>query len=272
MNSTTLLQDKARFIRDEVIAVAVSNGAGHIASSLSCIEILTALYYKVMCYDFSNPTWDDRDRMILSKSHGCYGLYALMADNGLIPKVLWNKFHSDDCDLTGCSERRIEYGIEAGCGSLGHGLPMAVGVAFGAMLQKKNYHTYCVMGDGETQEGTTWEAIQFAVKHQLSNLTIIIDYNNLQAMDFTVNVLDRDENDIKRRLEGFGLSLHECNGHDPEEIANLLLDLKDRKNGGPIAIIARTVKGYGLRCMENVAKFHFRVPNKEELLEGRTDG
>ncbi len=266
------LHETARHVRDEVIEVALKNGAGHIAPSLSCIEILTALYYKALNYDPQNPLWDQRDRLIFSKSHGCYGLYAILAERGLLPRKKWLQFYTDDSELTGCSERRAEYGIEAGCGSLGHGLPIAVGSAFGAKLQGDSYHTFCLMGDGETQEGTTWEALQFGVKHQLNNLTIIIDYNRLQAIDFTYNILENQENDLFKRLTGFDIKLEHCHGHDPEQLAELLLRMKQRKQGGPVAVIADTIKGYGLKCMENKAKFHFRLPTEEELREGRTDG
>lgn len=272
MSTKSSLQHIAHNIRNQVIEVAVANGAGHIAPSLSCIEILTALYYKVLQYDFSNTLWKERDRFIFSKSHGCYGLYAILADRGLIPKEMWRGFHTPASDLTGCSERRQEFGIEAGCGSLGHGLPLAVGVAFGAKLQQHSYHTFCLMGDGETQEGSTWEALQFAVKHKLTNLTIIIDHNQLQAMDFTCNILDTAKDDLFDKLKGFHIPLEHCNGHDPDALVTLLSSLRNSNLSGPVAVIAHTTKGYGLKCMENIPKFHFRVPNAEEMKEGRTDG
>ncbi len=272
MSKNTTLHKIARNVRSDVIDVAMKNGAGHIAPSLSCIEILTALYYKVLNYDPKDPLWQKRDRLIFSKSHGCYGLYSILAERGMIPMEKWLQFYTDASELTGCSERRAEYGIEAGCGSLGHGLPIAVGSAFGAKLQNHSYHTFCLMGDGETQEGTTWEALQFAVKHKLNNLTIIIDYNRLQAIDFTYKILENNKNDLFNRLTGFDIQLEHCNGHDPDEISKLLLKMKQRNTGGPIAVIADTIKGCGLKCMENIAKFHFRLPTEKELLEGRTDG
>lgn len=265
------LKDVASRIRGEVIKVAVANHAGHIAPSLSCIEILTALYYKVMRFDFSDPYWPERDRLIFSKSHGCYGMYAILTEKGLIPSQKWHDFYTEASDLTGCSERRLEYGVEAGCGSLGHGLPMAVGSAFGAKLQGLDFHTFCVMGDGETQEGTTWEALQFAVKHELNNFTLIIDYNKLQAMDFMTNILDQTTEDIFRRLEGFGLTLHHCDGHDSEKLAELMEKLQRDNGQKPKVIIAHTQKGHGLKCMENIPKFHFRIPTPEEIEQGRTD-
>jgi len=262
------LREKANQIRREVISVAVANGAGHIAPSLSCVDILVALYYGVMKYDAQNPGWEGRDRLIFSKSHGCYALYAILADMGLIPQKIWQGLYQPSNPLSGCAERKPDWGIEAGCGSLGHGLPIAVGVALGASLQNKSYHTFCVVGDGELQEGTTWEAVQFAVKHGLDNLTIIVDNNHLQAMDFVVNVLDRKENEFIARLEGFGLSCVECPGHAASQLAETIRESFSMRNDGPGVVVAETTKGYGLSCMENVPKFHFRIPTEQEMREG----
>lgn len=132
------LRRKADQIRHDVIEVSVSNKAGHIAPSLSSVDILVALHYGVMSYKADNPRWENRDRLVFSKAHGCYALYAILADKGIMPKKEWKKFYTYDSSLLGCMERCLEYGFEAGCGSLGHGLPMAVGIAFGAKLQKKD--------------------------------------------------------------------------------------------------------------------------------------
>lgn len=264
------LKKKANSIRKNVVEVSVKNGAGHIAPSLSSIDILVALYYSIM--DISDdPKWEGRDRLIFSKGHGCYGLYAILTDIGYINKTEWNNFYKE-CSLLGCIERSIEQGIEAGCGSLGHGLPQAVGIAFGAKIQDRNFKTFCIVGDGEMQEGSNWEAIQFAVKHKLNNLIVIIDANKLQAMDFLKNILTPEErdNDLKLKMEAFGFDVKECNGHDLKEIVIILSDCKnkDGKVDKPQAIIADTIKGYGLLCMENVPKFHFRIPTEEELKMG----
>lgn len=264
------LKKKANQIRSDVIKVAVRNKAGHIAPSLSSVDILVVLYYEVMAYKPGDPLWEGRDRLIFSKAHGCYALYAILADKGILPKKEWENFYTPTCSLLGCMERRIEYGIESGCGSLGHGLPIAVGLAFGAKLQKKKYHTFCIIGDGELQEGTTWEALQFAVKHEVSNLTIIIDVNRLQAMDFIINVLDRDEDDKIKKLKGFGLSPVICPGHDVVKLARLISAAKSSLENKPKVIIAETIKGFGLKCMENIPRFHFRIPTNEELSMGRS--
>jgi len=254
------LQKKADSIRLEVINVAMRNSAGHIAPSLSSADILTALYYSAMSYKANNPLWTGRDRLVFSKAHGCYALYAILADLKILPKGQWENFYTKESSLLGCTERRPEYGLEAGCGSLGHGLPMAVGLAYGARLQKKRYHIFCIAGDGELQEGSTWEALQFAVKHNIGNLTIIIDENRLQAMDFIANVLDVEIDDRIKKLKGFGLAPVVCPGHNVVKLAKALRAAKTSPKKAPNVIIAKTIKGYGLNCMENVPKFHFRIP------------
>ena len=264
------LQEKANYIRNEVIKIAVRQGAGHIAPSLSCVDILVALYYYCLSYNPKDPLWEDRDRLIFSKGHGCYALYAILADRGILPKKEWENFYTEGSALPGCIERKPEYGLEAGCGSLGHGLAIATGIALGAQLQGKPYHIFCITGDGELQEGSTWEALQFALKHQIRNLTIIIDSNRLQAMDFIVNILDRKRDDKIRRLRGFGFSPVVCPGHDVVKLAKCISSSKASKKNIPKVIIAETIKGFGLKCMENVAKFHFRIPSDEELSMGRT--
>lgn len=254
---------KAEYIREEVVRVAVANGAGHIAPSLSCVEIVTALYYGVMRYDRRNPTWEDRDRLIVSKAHGCYAVYAALADLGVLPMPEWNRFYAEAGRLSGCMERRLQWGLEAGCGSLGHGLPLAVGLAFGARQQGRTYRVYCLVGDGEMQEGSMWEALQFAVRHRLANLTVIVDRNRLQAMDFITEIMDADEGALRRRLEGFDLAPVECDGHAVAELIGALESRPEAQT--PAVVIANTVKGCGVRCMENVPKFHYRLPTPEEL-------
>lgn len=264
------LIEKANQIRKDLVEVAVRNKAGHISPSLSCVDILTALYYRIMNLS-DDPQWDGRDRLVFSKAHGCYGVYAILSDIGYIRREDWEGFYNGSF-LMGCIERSIEHGIEVSCGALGHGLPIAVGIAFGARLQKKDYRVYCVVGDGEMQEGSMWEAVQFAVKHKLSNLTIIIDNNRLQAMDFLENVMTPNgkEDDLHQKFDAFGCEVKTCDGHNTEDIVSALGSwIKDEKKiSRPQALIADTIKGYGLLCMENIPKFHFRLPTDEELRMG----
>lgn len=264
------LREKANFIRRDVIRVAVANGAGHIAPSLSCVDILTVLYYKTMNLS-RDPLAEDRDRLVFSKAHGGYSLYAILADRGYIDRREWEMFYRSG-SLAGCVERRPGLGLEAGCGALGHGLPIAAGLAFGAKLQRLNYQVYCVVGDGEMQEGSNWEAVQFAVKHQLANLTIIVDNNALQAMDFLENILTIKgrKDDLHIKLEAFGCLAEECHGHDPDALARILQGWREQRSSlnAPQALVAHTIKGYGLLCMENIPKFHFRLPTEEDLKMG----
>lgn len=261
---------KANCLRKNLVEVCVRNEAGHIAPSLSCMDIITALYYNVM--NISNdPQWKGRDRLVFSKAHGCYGVYAILADIGYIHKGDWDNFYNGSF-LSGCLERDVKHGIEASCGSLGHGLPQAVGIAFGAKWQNHDYHTYCIVGDGEMQEGSNWEAIQVAVKYELSNLTVIIDRNQLQAMDFIENILTPKgkKNDLEKKMDAFGFYIEACDGHNLAEITTCLNGWRKTHKTikKPQALLADTVKGYGLKCMENVPKFHFRVPTEEELRMG----
>jgi len=263
ISDTHELKQKAKSIAKNVVEISVKNQAGHIAPSLSCIDLLTALYYKIMQIN-NDPKWADRDRLIFSKAHGCYGLYSILADIGHLPKDAWTQFYKGG-PLSGCLEKNLDFGIEASCGSLGHGLPMAVGIAYGAKLQNKNFQTYCIVGDGELQEGSNWEALQFATKYQLTNLTVIVDANGLQAMDYLCDVLTPEDyiHDIENKLKAFGLKTYVIDGHNMEDIINAFSTPHCLK-----AIIAKTIKGHGLKCMENIPKFHFRLPTEEELKMG----
>jgi transketolase len=272
--SNSQLRKKANQIREDLIEVTVRNGAGHIAPSLSCVDILTALYYRII--NISNdPIWEGRDRLIFSKGHGCYGVYAILADIGHIDRKDWDNFYRGSF-LSGCLEYSVKHGIEAGCGSLGHGLPMAVGLAFGAKLQNKAFRVYCIVGDGEMQEGSNWEAIQFAVKHKLFNLTVILDNNRLQAMDFLENILTVEgrKDDLQKKMKAFGFVVRTCNGHHIKSIISMIEGWIEIQKHlcAPQMLIANTIKGYGLICMENVPKFHFRLPTEEELKMGKCYG
>ena len=219
-------QAKANQLREEVMRVACKNNKGHIAPSLSCLDILT-----VLCYQLTE--WNDE--IVLSKGHGCYGLYAIYADKGIISKDTWENF-----DLPGCLNS---------FGSLGHGLPVAVGLAYAL-----KGHVWCIVGDGEMQEGSCWEALSFLKHHELKNITVIVDHNGLQAMDKVENILSQNLFD---RLDGWGFQPLVVDGHCHEM-------LKDVLSTKPQVVIAETVKGHGCLAMENQPHFHYRVPNDTE--------
>ena len=263
------LEEKANLVRRDVVETCVANNAGHIAPSLSVIDTLVALYYRVMTISPQDPEWDGRDRLVFSKAHGCYGLYSILADLGYIPRKEWETFYKGS-ELKGCSERRPEFGLEAGCGSLGHGLPIAVGLAMGLRLQKKTSTVFCIVGDGELQEGSCWEAIQYAVHMRLGNLVLIVDDNKLQAIASTDSVMGLGPGSIEKKLIAFGMEGKTCNGHDMNQLVEVLSSWTndDPRVCAPKFLVADTIKGYGLKCMENVAKFHYRVPTAEELALG----
>ncbi len=265
------LEKKADDIRKNTVDIVVKNGAGHIAPSLSSVDILTVLYYRIMNVK-PDAEEEKRDRLVFSKAHGCYGLYSILADKGYLKGKDWQSFYKGSF-LSGCAERSVKHGIEAGCGSLGHGLPIATGMAFGAKLRNRKYRVYCIVGDGEMQEGSNWEAIQFAVKHNLSNLTIIVDHNRLQAMDFLEEILTPKgrKDDLQKKMRGFGAEVKTCNGHNIKDMVDNIEGWSRTKKRGrpPRALIANTIKGYGLKCMENIPKFHFRIPTDKELETGK---
>jgi transketolase len=265
MQSRRFFTEKAEYIRKNLVEVAVTNDCEHIAPSLSCVEILVALYYGILNHSSNSTPQMDGDRVVFSKSHGAYALIAILADIGLLPMEQWLKMGTPQSDLTGCVERHIGWGIEAGCGALGHGLPIAVGMAYGLREQKKQSNVFCILGDGELQEGSNWEAMQFAVKHGLDNLILIVDRNGLQAMDFIEKILDKSPSDLARRFEGFGLQTHTCEGHDVIKLIEALNTIRARKTEIPQVLLAETIKGKGFNCMENVPKFHYRAPTEEEL-------
>lgn len=229
MKSST--KDKANYFRKEIMRVACANNAGHIAPSLSCLDILVVLYYKLL---------SKQDTIVLSKGHGCYGVYAIEHDLGHITDDMWEYFN-----LPGCLE---------GFGSLGHGLPIAVGRAYGNLLQGLKGHTYCIVGDGEMQEGSMWEALSFLRHHKLQNITVIVDNNGLQAMDRVENVLSQR---LFNRFQGWGFDPVICDGHNHDDLIETL-------SFKPAIVIADTIKGKGYPAMENVAKFHYRIPNDAE--------
>jgi len=214
-------------LRQEVMRVACKNKKGHIAPSLSCLDILTVLYYEPYFL---------KDKVVLSKGHGCYGLYAIWADKGKISKENWENF-----TLPGCLD---------GFGSLGHGLPIATGLAYGRKLQNKEEHVFCIVGDGEMQEGSNWEALSFIVHHKINNITVIVDNNGLQAMDRVDNILSHN---LFNRFSGWGFKPITCDGHNYMELLAIL-------KAKPQVVIANTVKGKGFDYMEGVAKWHYRLP------------
>ena len=257
------LKKKAKWIRKKVLEMAVGAGAGHIAPSLSCVEILVSLYYGgVLHVDGKNPYWPERDRFILSKGHAAPALYAILADQEFFPLSDLDRFVKQGSCL-GCHPENSTSGIEAFTGSLGHGLPIGVGLTLGAKLDKKGYLITVLLGDGECHEGSVWEAAMFAGHHRLNNLVAIVDHNGLSAIDVLKNYLEVEP--LKKKWEAFGWDVVVVNGHSFDELLSVLRAVSSRSSAKPLAVIALTTKGKGISFMENNPIWHYRVPKGEEL-------
>ncbi|MFA5186396.1 MAG: transketolase [Patescibacteria group bacterium] len=251
----TMLEEEGREIRRHIVDMACRAGGGHVAPSLSCVEILVALYYRVLSVE--NPRWENRDRFILSKGHAALALYAVLARKGYFPQSWLDTYGLAGGKLGGMSEPTVP-GVVTSTGALGHGLSVGAGMAWAARMEGSPYRVFVLMGDGECQEGSVWEAAAFAGHHQLSNLTAIIDRNRLQALDETERVTGLEP--LGNRWRSFGWQVAEVDGHDVNAVADSL----ERPHTGPRILIARTIKGRGVSYMENQAIWHYRIPNQEE--------
>jgi transketolase len=230
------------------------------------IDILTVLYFNRMRYDPKRPTWEDRDRVVLSKGHCVPAQYACMAKAGFFPESLLLTLRKLGSPLQGHPDRTALPGIEAATGSLGQGLSMAVGMALGVKLAAKPSRVYCILGDGEIQEGQVWEAAMTAPKlgqpdHPLDNLTVIVDYNKIQLDDFTARICDLEP--LVAKWQAFGWPAVEIDGHDIAQIGKAL-DQAEATHGVPSLVVAHTVKGKGVSFMENDPEWHGKAPKPEE--------
>lgn len=242
-------------MRRSIVQIAAAAGEGHIPSALSVLDILWVFYERVLKYDSANPNDPERDRFILSKGHASLALYVVLAEKGFFPVSELERFGKFDSLLGGHPDRNKVPGVETSTGSLGHGLPMSVGVALGLRIQKINSRVFTLIGDGESNEGTVWEAALLAAHHRLSNLCCLVDYNHSTDRALSVG-------DLAAKFKAFGWESRVINGHDHEEIYQALS--RDHKSH-PLAIIAETVKGYGCKVMENNPEWHHKAPSKEEL-------
>jgi len=255
-----LLQDKAKHIRRVIIDMLCKAGSGHPGGSLSSTDIVTALYFHVLRHDPRNPQWPDRDRFHMSKGHCCPLWYAALAECGYFPQehlVTLRKFGSL---LQGHPDRRTP-GIDAASGSLGQGLSIALGMSLAGKLDAKDYRVYCLIGDGETQEGNIWEAAMAAAHYKCDNLCAILDYNKLQIDGKVSDVMNIEP--VAAKWQAFGWHTIEVDGHDFTQLVPAFIHAQAMK-GKPTMIIANTVKGKGVSFMQNVCNFHGVAPNKEE--------
>jgi len=250
-----LMDERSKQIRRSIVGALEGGRRGHLGSSMSLVEILRVLYDSYLRFRPEEPLWADRDRLILSKGHGCLTLYAFLADKGFFPKEELLTFCSPTSRLGGHPELGKLPGVEASTGALGHGLSMAVGMALAAKIRKQSYRVVVVAGDGEINEGSVWEAAMSASKHQLSALTILIDYNKLQSYGPTKEVLDLEP--LTDKWRSFGFAVEEVDGHDVTALERLLrrLPLDSEK---PTAVICHTVKGKGFPFAENKPEWHHK--------------
>ena len=255
-------RNDVKALRKDIFLAAYAGGIGHLASSFSCVEILYALYCNgVMRFDPRRPQWEGRDRLLMSKGHGALALYAVLCKAGYFPKEQLMRFSRPESLLGGEPSLCLPYGIEASTGSLGHGLSMGVGMALAQKGDPARGRTFVLLGDGECEEGSVWEAVMTAAKYGLGNLVILLDQNGIQKMDTVEKVMSIVG--WKERFEAFGLPCTEVDGHDVDALTETLQALAP--TGKTNVVIARTVKGKGVSLMENDPAWHWRMPNKREL-------
>ena len=251
----------ANNIRKHALTMTCLGNSSHIGSILSIADILAVLYNSVLKYNSNDPKWIERDRFILSKGHAGAGVYAALAENGFIPLDKLKTHCQDGSDLSGHVSHKGVSGVEFSTGSLGHGLPVACGMALAAKVNKKKYRVFSLLSDGECNEGSNWEAILFAAHHKLDNLTIIIDRNRLQSIYSTEDTLALEP--FAEKWKSFGWDVIEIDGHNHNEIFQSSKK-KDNLAGKPICIIANTIKGKGVSFMENNTLWHYRSPQGDE--------
>jgi transketolase len=256
-----ILDQRSRDLRLLVLDALEGGSRGHLGPALSLIEIVRVLYDSVLHHDSNYPLLAQRDRFILSKGHGCLGLYAVLADHGYISKIELKGYCTFESKLGGHPERATLPGVEFSTGSLGHGLSVGIGMAMAARLKGELWRTYVLIGDGELNEGSNWEGAMHASQHQLGALTVIIDFNQMQASGRIDSILTLDP--LEAKLEAFGFNVVKVNGHDLVELER---ELNSPKNsyGKPKAIIAYTVKGKGMPSAENSTIWHHKAKITQE--------
>lgn len=262
------MQALARKIRGQVIAMSHAKKTPHLGSSLSCVELVVAAYWGVLRIDPQQP-WDPaRDRFILSKGHAATTLYAALAYRGFFDEALLDTYADDGGRLGEHPSLGCVPGVEASTGSLGHGLPIAAGMALSQRIRGPQYRCLVLLSDGECEEGTTWEAALFAAAQRIDHLAVLIDYNKWQATGRSDEVLALCP--LAEKWRAFGWSVREIDGHDLAAIGQALAAIPDG-SGKPIAIVAHTVKGKGVSFMEDDNNWHYRIPTADEVRLARKE-
>ena len=261
MKNTEELEKVAKEVRKGIIEEVYRAESGHPGGSLSIADILTVLYFNVLNIDPKNSKWDDRDRFVLSKGHCSPALYSVLANRGYFDKELLKTFRNLESDLQGHPDMNKVQGVDMTTGSLGQGLSVANGMAIAGKLNNKQYRVYCLLGDGEIEEGQVWEAAMTANKYKLDNLCVIVDNNNLQ-IDGTIEEV-MSSYPIDEKFKSFGFQIINIDGHNIQEIIDAF-DVAKNVKGKPTCIIAKTIKGKGVSFMENKAEWHGKAPTEEQ--------
>jgi transketolase len=253
----------ARAVRGHCLCMTHRGKSGHVGSMLSMAEILAVLYQRVLRMDPQRPDWEERDRFVLSKGHGGCAVYAVLGELGFFPRDWFEGYYRDAGKLMGHISHHVP-GVEFSTGSLGHGLPVAVGMALAARHAGQTHRVVCLLSDGDCNEGSTWEAVFFAAQHQLDNLTVIVDYNRIQALGRSQDVLDLEP--FARKLEDCHWTVKEVEGHEVVALDAALRTLPFGA-GQPSWLICHTIKGKGVSFMEDTVACHYGSVNDEQLAQ-----
>lgn len=248
-------------IRRHAVEMTHLSGGSHISAILSVADIVAFLYTDILKYDCNNPKWEERDRFILSKGHAGASIYAALAESGFFPVEELKTHYANGSRLSGHVSHHVP-GVDFSTGSLGHGLPVAVGMAYAAKKDGKKWKTYVVLGDGECNEGSIWEAALFANHFRLNNLVAIVDHNHMQSLDFNENTLEIE--DFGNKWKAFGWNVIEIDGNNHQELKEAfekVNQLQKEESHKPVVIIANTIKGFGISFMENDILWHYRFPH-----------
>lgn len=262
------LEYTALRIRRNILRLIRAGEAGHVGGALSSVEILTALYFKLLNIDPSNPKWKERDRFVLSAGHKCLVLYSALAERGFFDKSILDTYGALDSPVPGHPNMHKLAGVESNTGALGHGLSIAGGMALGFKLDKSPSRVFVLMGDGELAEGSSWEAAAAASMHKLDNLVVFVDRNRLQISGPTIEVMSYEP--LDERWKAFGWSVRTINGHDINSIVTNVMEAPFEK-GKPSLIIADTIKSKGLSFAEGKLNYHYWKNNPEEMKQAELD-
>ena len=263
------LEGRAKELRKTLLTMIHTAKSGHPGGSLSAADIVAALYFDELNVDPQNPRWENRDRFVLSKGHVCPVLYSALAMRGFFPMEEIKTLRKLGSILQGHPDMKRTPGVDISTGSLGQGISCAAGMALGYQRDGRAARVFCLVGDGESQEGQVWEAVQAAVKYRLDNLVIFVDNNGLQNDGTCDEVMPTQ--DLAAKYASFGCCVHQIDGHKMAEIVDVLQDIRHGQKGRPHVVVAKTVKGRGVSFMENVVMWHGVAPNDEEYAKAMAE-